>query len=540
LTGPGLSVACDAMTLRSYSQLMSSGAAPLAPVPVPEALQGQFGPNLRIDDCYCPIPDCACHRVVLRLWTADERAVAAVEVAMRPPGPGESFARLDLEPGLGQGPHADEFLALLRLGGLDDGLLDSLTERYAEVKRTARELADRGLLEGLVPRPRQRPSAIVGRNEPCPCGSGRKYKRCCLRDEASLRAVAVAFAADGWEESARWEDAVDEELGDEAFCDDDAEVLFGGVHPYVDAIGPYLWEPITEQERAAQEGPGSPAWLRGRSTEELGGLLTEHGVPDGVVRFEELSRDVWFAWDVAEAWVAASGAEGEASDLLGLVAVELWRRLRPDVPCFELLHHRVEEGYDALEEDQLVAACEAWWPVWEALRPRLLGEVADLWEAHEVFPSFRPMQDWWGDLSMVLEVASEADPEWVGRSIEFCRETLAGLPQEEPELLASCWESLGGLHLLAGDRAEAECCLRRGIEEFPEVPGCAIRLAELLARPTDGRIEPAGAAEAVELLREAKRRAGPDHQDPWRLDVLLDELTEAGSTAGPAQGRPDG
>lgn len=34
----------------------------------------------------------------------------------------------------------------------------------------------------------------VGRNDPCPCGSGKKYKRCCLlKDEmADLRAVAVA------------------------------------------------------------------------------------------------------------------------------------------------------------------------------------------------------------------------------------------------------------------------------------------------------------------------------------------------------------
>jgi preprotein translocase subunit SecA len=24
-------------------------------------------------------------------------------------------------------------------------------------------------------------SQRVGRNEPCPCGSGRKYKKCCLR-----------------------------------------------------------------------------------------------------------------------------------------------------------------------------------------------------------------------------------------------------------------------------------------------------------------------------------------------------------------------
>jgi len=26
----------------------------------------------------------------------------------------------------------------------------------------------------------RRPAARVGRNEPCPCGSGRKFKHCCL------------------------------------------------------------------------------------------------------------------------------------------------------------------------------------------------------------------------------------------------------------------------------------------------------------------------------------------------------------------------
>jgi hypothetical protein len=32
------------------------------------------------------------------------------------------------------------------------------------------------------------PEKTVGRNDPCPCGSGRKYKHCCLaKDEAALR-----------------------------------------------------------------------------------------------------------------------------------------------------------------------------------------------------------------------------------------------------------------------------------------------------------------------------------------------------------------
>lgn len=36
----------------------------------------------------------------------------------------------------------------------------------------------------------------VGRNEPCPCGSGRKYKHCCLaKDEAAAREARVKAEA---------------------------------------------------------------------------------------------------------------------------------------------------------------------------------------------------------------------------------------------------------------------------------------------------------------------------------------------------------
>jgi hypothetical protein len=39
--------------------------------------------------------------------------------------------------------------------------------------------------------------AKIGRNEPCPCGSGKKYKQCCLaKDEAARSAPSVAAQAD--------------------------------------------------------------------------------------------------------------------------------------------------------------------------------------------------------------------------------------------------------------------------------------------------------------------------------------------------------
>lgn len=33
--------------------------------------------------------------------------------------------------------------------------------------------------------------AKIGRNSPCPCGSGEKYKRCCEKKEAELKAGAL-------------------------------------------------------------------------------------------------------------------------------------------------------------------------------------------------------------------------------------------------------------------------------------------------------------------------------------------------------------
>ena len=41
-----------------------------------------------------------------------------------------------------------------------------------------------------------RATPIVGRNEPCPCGSGRKYKQCCLNKDETRARQARAKAAE--------------------------------------------------------------------------------------------------------------------------------------------------------------------------------------------------------------------------------------------------------------------------------------------------------------------------------------------------------
>jgi len=90
--------------------------------------------------------------------------------------------------GPGEGPEAG--VPVLRPGGSDDGnghrprnvttSVDELEEAFQRRKR--RELEQARMAGSGDMQPVQqvvRSSAKVGRNDPCPCGSGKKYKRCC-------------------------------------------------------------------------------------------------------------------------------------------------------------------------------------------------------------------------------------------------------------------------------------------------------------------------------------------------------------------------
>lgn len=62
------------------------------------------------------------------------------------------------------------------------GLRERMDGRYREIRRAAKALERR-----RAARPAGRPEGRrrVGRNAPCPCGSGRKFKRCCLVADAA-------------------------------------------------------------------------------------------------------------------------------------------------------------------------------------------------------------------------------------------------------------------------------------------------------------------------------------------------------------------
>ena len=59
------------------------------------------------------------------------------------------------------------------LGACVEQLTDAIPESVLGMYRQGRSAA------GVSAQPFRRQTVKVGRNDPCPCGSGKKYKKCC-------------------------------------------------------------------------------------------------------------------------------------------------------------------------------------------------------------------------------------------------------------------------------------------------------------------------------------------------------------------------
>jgi hypothetical protein len=139
-----------------------------------EALVGVRQDIFRLDDrvfeavdLYCVAEGCSCGEAVLEFAPIAPRGVP-------PPG----AVRIDKSGQAGLEPEQERHRERL------EQLWAAFQKRYPRYReRFARRAAvTQGLAGRIVGAPRtgiERRTAKVGRNNPCPCGSGKKYKKCC-------------------------------------------------------------------------------------------------------------------------------------------------------------------------------------------------------------------------------------------------------------------------------------------------------------------------------------------------------------------------
>jgi hypothetical protein len=163
-------------------------------------------------ESYCPDPTCDCRRVMLNILSKESPRVEYLASISYGFDRDEEMAGPFLDTLNPQSKYAESLLKLVSDWVLSDPqYLRRLERHYRLVKQAAADpshpayheiqqvLADeaeelapfgppRNPIGGHQNGPSERvgghqngPSESVGRNDPCPCGSGKKYKHCCMR-----------------------------------------------------------------------------------------------------------------------------------------------------------------------------------------------------------------------------------------------------------------------------------------------------------------------------------------------------------------------
>lgn len=360
----------------------------------------------------------------------------------------------------------------------------------------------------------------IGRNEPCPCGSGKKYKRCCLQSPEPTttlsRSSDTASTKDrGRIFQARLEDDSGWPLHRVAFSEGAARELARGgrlahteIHPWTVAhlrewvakLGGEIGRAITIDR------------MRGMATEEITAALEQLGVATDSESFTVAAKSSASAWELSEGW--AERVPMADATFLGLAACELWRRWLPESPSLEMLDERMQEGYDALDAGDGARACRIWLGFGDELLRRLPEDLAIFEDADALFPGLNSLHNWCGDFYVELHNASLRDRALQRDALAlFERLVERFAPSTEQERFR---RELAEYALRCGDPERAESILRALIDEAPDDAAVYALLSDQLVY----RKQP---ERARELLEQALRRPVRNASD-WSLRARLDSL----------------
>lgn len=346
--------------------------------------------------------------------------------------------------------------------------------------------------------------AKISRNQPCPCGSGKKYKKCCLekdeREHASKNMNMPGSAADAT----------------------------APLPPYAAAKLFEHSETFVEMKRR-QPARARLLWTPSRAaaleTEELVTALRELGVDGSRNTYLELARNRFSAWELSSVWHTkiTQRLSRHEEDFIGIVACELWKRYCPDRPSMEMLDDWMQEGYRFMMDRRGAQACERWSTVWEVIHSRLRIGMRTCDDASVVFDGTQVLFNWVQDFALELHNAAVDNATYADTGVQLCEDVLSQFPDETELFRLNFRADLGEFYYLAGRPHDGERVLLTLIRDYPDRAAGYARLSDILAYGARRHDTPLDPRRAERLLEEALARPVTDASD-CDLATRLEDL----------------
>ena len=257
----------------------------------------------------------------------------------------------------------------------------------------------------------------IGRNELCPCGSGKKYKKCCIDKppQTFMRKDFLRYLRSFWTyEEVNKKSTIEIIQMLEGFG-----ILFDKDIFLQDVEKFYSVEQLSEN------------WFK-------------------IFRVTAKDRDEDFPWFAA--WV-------------------LWERLAPThILSMEQMDDLINKGFEYLSDDNSKAACDIWLKVWEALKYRFKPEHKNLDYLDEQYGGSFYVSDFCQDLEGELHNAGLKDKTYYVKRINYCREFIGFFPDEKELMIHNMKRAIAESYSRIDNYEEAELEYKKLVEDYPNNP----------------------------------------------------------------------
>jgi len=342
----------------------------------------------------------------------------------------------------------------------------------------------------------------IGRNAPCPCGSGKKYKKCCLNNDQQTERMPSDY--NGFIQPPPRETSHKIPL----------EASGIRIRPYMlakmcDPKEKHVQEIFLHHPELKERNMLSVSQMRSLSTEQLIEKLLEKGVRYDQEQFLAMCEKENSAWDVAEMlWPKQlKSLEKNVSDVAGLAACLLWQRLYDEKKLtkvsIEMLDDWMEKGYKLLGKDRF-EACRIWMRVWETFKADYDLANRSIDEIDAQFNGSQSFFNWCQDFEMELINASIDLKEFAELGVSYLNEFLACFADEDTIIVNQFKSSLGEIYCRSGDQETGEKVMRELIRQYPDrmVGYIGMEMALSIKKMND---EALALEERLNILEEAKK-----------------------------------
>lgn len=225
--------------------------------------------------------------------------------------------------------------------------------------------------------------AKIGRNSPCPCGSNKKYKKCCFRKDAdgtktSLPSLQTEHTVLPVEK--KWHDGQIHSL------------TIAAIFSQLERYG------IVLDRKQSQE------------------KINEHKTADSFLSACYQDNEI-------------TGHEQE--EFIWKSMVVLWCRLAQSLEKETHLNALMQQGHTLVSARKSVDGCEKWLTLWKMLKPRFTRQMKSIYTADIIFDGLELISNWTQDLEIELNNAGIDDKSYYVKRIDYCREVCELFPESD-------------------------------------------------------------------------------------------------------------